>query len=195
MVSEKAGQNSSENTEKEASEKQAPLSPEQEKISKLEADLAAANAKYSETYDRMMRIAADADNTRKRVEKEKIDARIYSIQEFAKDLLPVIDAFDKAAIAIDELKINADSEEGKKIIAVFEGVKLVTQTFQTAAKKNGIERLPGKGTPFNPSFHNAISKVTDASYTTDTVVEEFVTGYKIGERILRTALVKVGTHD
>lgn len=170
-------------------------SAEQLMIEKLQAELAAANSKYNETHERMMRIAADADNTRKRLEKEKVESRLYAIQEFAKDLLPVIDAFDKAMSSIEESQINFESEEGKKVAAIVEGVQLVTKAFQDATKKHGIERLPGKGSPFNPMFHNAIAKVADDSLTQETVIDEYMSGYKIGERILRTAMVRVGAPD
>ena len=165
------------------------------KLAALEADYAATQAKLSETHDRMLRIAADFENTRKRMEKEKQDTRIYAIQEFAKDLLPVIDAFDKAMSAIEKTQINFETEEGKKVAGIVEGVQLVSKVFQDAVKKHGIEKLPGKDTPFNPSFHNAIAKVVDASYSQETVIDEFMSGYKIGDRILRTAMVRVGAPD
>jgi molecular chaperone GrpE len=165
------------------------------KLAALEADYAATQAKLSETHDRMLRIAADFENTRKRMDKEKQDTRIYAIQEFAKDLLPVIDAFDKAMSAIEKTQINFETEEGKKVAGIVEGVQLVSKVFQDAVKKHGIEKLPGKDTPFNPSFHNAIAKVVDASYSQETVIDEFMSGYKIGDRILRTAMVRVGAPD
>jgi molecular chaperone GrpE len=171
------------------------LTPEQAKIAELQAELSALNTKYAETHDRMMRIAADSDNTRKRLEKEKMECRIYAIQDFAKDLLPVIDAFDKAMASIEESNINFESDEGKKVAAIVEGVQLVTKSFQDATKKHGIERLPGKGTPFNPMYHNAIAKVADDSLQQETVIDEYMSGYKIGERILRTAMVRVGSPD
>ncbi len=168
---------------------------EQVRIEVLEKEIDALTAKHQDTHERMMRIAADADNTRKRLEKEKADTRLYSIQDFAKDLLPVIDAFDKAMSSIEESQINFESEEGKKVSAIVEGVQLVTKSFQDAVKKHGIERLPGKGTPFNPMFHNAIAKVADDSLTHETVIDEYMAGYKIGDRILRTAMVRVGSPD
>ena len=152
-------------------------------------------AKLAETHDRMLRIAADFENTRKRMEKEKQDSRIYSIQEFAKDLLPVIDAFDKAMSAIEQSQINFETEEGKKVAGIVEGVQLVSKVFQDTVKKHGIERLPGKDAPFNPAFHNAIAKIVDPIYTQETVIDEFMAGYKIGDRILRTAMVRVGSPD
>lgn len=171
------------------------LSEEAAKIAALEAECAATQAKLAETHDRMLRIAADFENTRKRMEKEKQDSRIYSIQEFAKDLLPVIDAFDKAMSAIEQSHINFETEEGKKVAGIVEGVQLVSKVFQDTVKKHGIERLPGKDAPFNPAFHNAIAKIVDPIYTQETVIDEFMAGYKIGDRILRTAMVRVGSPD
>lgn len=165
------------------------------KIAALEAECAAAEAKCAETHDRMLRIAADAENSRKRLEKEKADTRVYAIQEFAKDLLPVIDAFDKAMSAIELSQINFDTEEGKKVAGIVEGVKLVSKVFEDTVKKHGIERLPGKDSPFNPSYHNAIAKIVDPSLAQETVIDEFMAGYKIGDRILRTAMVRVGSPD
>lgn len=171
------------------------LGEEAEKIAALEAECASTQAKLAETHDRMLRIAADFENTRKRMEKEKQDTRLYAIQEFAKDLLPVIDAFDKAMSAIEHSQINFETEEGKKVAGIVEGVQLVSKVFQDTVKKHGIERLPGKNAPFNPAYHNAIAKVVDATYTQETVIDEFMAGYKIGERILRTAMVRVGSPD
>ena len=170
-------------------------SPIDSELEAYKAEVEALKDKLTETQERMMRIAADADNSRKRLEKEKIESRIYAIQDFAKDLLPVIDAFDKAMSSIEESAVNFDSEEGKKVGAIVEGVQLVTKVFQEATKKHGIERLPGKGSPFNPMYHNAIAKVADDSLTHETVIDEFMAGYKIGDRILRTAMVRVGSPD
>ena len=171
------------------------LSEEAAKIAALEAECAATQSKLAETHDRMLRIAADFENTRKRMEKEKQDSRMYSIQEFAKDLLPVIDAFDKAMSAIEQSQINFETEEGKKVAGIVEGVQLVSKVFQDTVKKHGIEKLPGKDAPFNPAFHNAIAKIVDPIYTQETVIDEFMAGYKIGDRILRTAMVRVGSPD
>ncbi len=171
------------------------LSEEAAKIAALEEECSATQTKLSETHDRMLRIAADFENTRKRMEKEKFDTRIYAIQEFAKDLLPVIDAFDKAMSAIEQSQINFETEEGKKVAGIVEGVQLVSKVFQDTVKKHGIEKLPGKDAPFNPAYHNAIAKVVDTSFVQETVIDEFMAGYKIGDRILRTAMVRVGSPD
>lgn len=160
---------------------------------KLELD--SARAKLADTHDRMLRIAADFENARKRWDRERQEVRQYSISEFARDILPVIDAFDKAMTAVDSAGISAETEEGKKMLAVVEGVQLVSKMFHDANKKHGIERLPGKGEPFNPMFHNAVARVVDAAVEKDTVLDEFVPGYKIGERVLRTAMVRVAVKE
>lgn len=165
------------------------------KVETLEAELNEMATKLNETQDRLLRIAAEADNTRKRLEREKIETRVYAIQEFAKDLLPVIDAFEKAMNSIAGVQIDAESEAGKIVTNIIDGVKMVSKTFEDSVKKHGIERLPGKGTPFNPMYHNAVAKVTDASLTQETVIDEFMPGYKIGDRILRTGMVRVGSPD
>ena len=168
---------------------------ESDQLQKLAAELEAARAKTAETHDRMLRIAADFENSRKRWEKEREEIRKYAISEFARELLPVIDSFDKAMTLIENAELKSDTDEGKTLASVVEGVQIVSKVFHDSIKKHGIERLPGKGQPFNPEYHNAIARQVDAELTTDTVVEEFVSGYKIGDRILRTAMVKVATKD
>lgn len=164
-------------------------------ISSLQEQLAAANAKAAENYDRLLRTAADFENSRKRWEREKDEIRAYSHQDFAKDLLPVIDAFDKAMSAIEQSGINFQTEEGKRMGAIVEGIQLVSKTFMDSLKKHGIGRVPGKGEPFDPKYHNAVAKVVDASVKQETVADEFVPGYKIGDRVLRTAMVRVAMPD
>lgn len=165
------------------------------KLQALEAQIAEMNAKYSELNDRLYRNAADFDNSRKRWEKEKSDLKAYCISEFARDLLPVIDSFDKAMTAIEQFTLNVETEEGKQVASIVEGVQLVAKVMSDTLKKHGVERLPGKGEPFNPNFHNAIAKTVDATLQQEMIVDEFVAGYRIGERVLRTAMVRVASPD
>lgn len=168
---------------------------EGKELSALAEELEGTKEKLAETHDRMLRIAAEFDNARKRWEREREDVRKYSIAEFARELLPVIDAFDKAMLAIENAEFKRDTEETKGLSSIVEGVQLVQKVFHESIKKHGIERLPGKGEPFNPEFHNAIAREVDQALEKDTVAEEFVSGYRIGDRVLRTAMVKVLTRD
>jgi molecular chaperone GrpE len=174
---------------------QAGQSTDSEVVASLNAQIAELNQKYAETNDRMYRIAADFENSRKRWEKEKADLKTYCISEFARDLLPVIDSFDKAMTVIEQLTVNVDTEEGKQVASIVEGVQLVSKVMSDTLRKHGIEKLPGKGEAFNPNFHNAIAKTVDATLQQEMVVDEFVSGYRIGERILRTAMVRVASPD
>jgi molecular chaperone GrpE len=151
--------------------------------------------KLSEANDRMLRIAADFDNSRKRWEKERAEVRSYAITEFARDLLPVIDAFDNAMNAIEQTQPNLETEEGRKMSSIAEGVRMVTKVFQDSLRKHGVERIEAKGAPFNPMHHNAVARTVDASLKQETVIDEFQAGYKIADRVLRTAMVRVATPD
>lgn len=170
-------------------------SPDSQLVAQLQTQLTEINKKYEETNDRMYRLAADFENSRKRWEKEKADLKTYCISEFARDLLPVIDSFDKAMTVIEQLTLNVDTEEGKQVASIVEGVQLVSKVMSDTLRKHGVEKLPGKGEAFNPNFHNAIAKTVDATLQQEMVVDEFVSGYRIGERILRTAMVRVASPD
>ena len=151
--------------------------------------------KLAETTDKMLRIAADFENTRKRWDRERGEVRSYAISEFARDLLPVIDAFDSAMNAIEQSSPSLETEEGKKVGSIVDGVKLVSKVFLDTLKKHGVERIPAKGEAFNPLHHNAVARVVDGNVTHDTVLDEFAAGYKIADRVLRTAMVRVATPD
>ncbi|MCA2961787.1 MAG: nucleotide exchange factor GrpE [Silvanigrellales bacterium] len=151
--------------------------------------------KLAETTDRMLRIAAEFENTRKRWEKDRQETRAYAITEFSRDLLPVIDAFDNAMNAIEQSQGSFETEEGKRMSSITEGVRLVSKVFLDALRKHGVERIPSKGEAFNPMLHNAVARTVDASVKQETVVDEFVAGYKIADRVLRTAMVRVATPD
>jgi molecular chaperone GrpE len=164
-------------------------------LNQLQTELATLKTKLAETHDRMLRVAADADNARKRWDKEREELRKYAIADFARELLPVIDAFDKAMALVEITPISSETDEGKALASIIEGVQIASKVFNDSVKKHGIERVPGKGQAFNPEYHNAIARTVDPSVTVDMVLEEFVSGYKIGERVLRTAMVKVATKD
>ena len=164
-------------------------------VTQLQTELSTVKTKLAETHDRMLRVAADADNARKRWDKERDELRKYAIADFARELLPVIDAFDKAMALVEIAPISSETDEGKALASIIEGVQIASKVFNDSVKKHGIERVPGKGQAFNPEYHNAIARAVDPSVTVDMVLEEFVSGYKIGERVLRTAMVKVATKD
>lgn len=164
-------------------------------IAQLQAELEAKELKIKETQERMLYLAADFENARKRWDKERVEVRQYAMTDFGRDLLPVIDAMDKAITTMNEKQDWKNSEHAQQIGAIFEGVLMVSKVFSDCLAKHGVEKLPGKGHPFDPRYHNAVSKIVDNQVKTEMVADEFVPGYKIGDRVLRTAMVVVAAPE
>ncbi len=143
------------------------------KIEELEKELAAAKEAH-------IRTLAEYDNYRKRSVKEKesiyTDAKVSCLSE----LLPVLDNFDRA------LNVRqADAETYKK------GMEMISNSFTEILKKLGVEAFGEKGEEFDPNFHNAVMSVEDDELGENTIAEVFNKGYKLGDRVLRHAVVKV----
>ena len=147
---------------------------------KLRERLAAVEKDKQDTYERLLRTAADFDNFRKRARKDQDDARLKAKEEVLKEILPGIDNLERAVAAGD-----ASSE------AVVNGVKLVLRQFQNALERVDVKSFEAAGTPFDPTRHEAISQVETADQPPGTVVAEMQRGYTIGPRLLRPALVTV----
>ena len=143
------------------------------KIAELEKDLAAAKEAH-------IRTLAEYDNYRKRTAKEKentwIDAKAVCITE----LLPMLDNFDRALGVTD-----SDFESYKK------GVEMIYQGFNDTLKKLGVEAFGEEGDEFDPNFHSAVMHVDDESLGENVLAQVFSKGYKLGEKVLRPAMVKV----
>jgi len=142
----------------------------------------------AETRDRMLRTLAEMENLRKRTAKEVADARAYGITGFARDVLDIADNLQRALDAVPaEAKANADP--GLK--ALIEGVELTERSLLNTLEKNGVTKFDPIGERFDPNFQQAMFEVPDPSVPAGTVVQVVQTGFKIGERILRPAMVGV----
>lgn len=142
----------------------------------------------AELKDRLLRTLADMENLRHRTEREVADARAYGMAALARDMLGVADNMQRALEAIGaDLRENADP--GVK--AMIEGVELTERELQKALEKHGVTRLDPQGQKFDPNFHQAMFELPDPSVPAGTVVQVVQSGYKIGERVLRPALVGV----
>jgi molecular chaperone GrpE len=161
-----------------AQEAAAPADPAAELNTKLEA----ANAKAAEYLDGWQRARADFANYKKRIERENADLSQNIAAETLARFLPVLDDFDLA------MK-NAPTEgEGAKWS---EGVALVHRKFNTLLENNNIKRIEALGQPFDPNVHDAVVHEESPNHSSGTVIEVLRQGYKLGERVLRPALVKV----
>jgi len=150
----------------------------------LEDKIATLEAEKSDLRDRMLRIAADFDNWKKRSRKELTDAEAKSKEGVLRDLLEVLDNLERAASSF---------ADGKEVdaAAVKEGVSLVLRQFQSKLDRYQVKTVDTKDAAFDPRFHEAISQVPSPDVKPGTVVHELQKGYFIGERLLRPALVVV----
>jgi molecular chaperone GrpE len=148
-------------------------------------DLAAV---VEELRDKYLRAVAEAENVRRRAEREAAEARTYGIAAFAREVIGVADNLARAFEAISpEARAAADST----LKALLDGVDLTRRELDKALAKHGIRPLEPLNEKFDPHFHQAMFEVPDASVAPGTVVQVMQTGYAIGERVLRPALVAV----
>jgi molecular chaperone GrpE len=137
--------------------------------------------------DRLVRLAAEMDNLRKRTERDVQDARKYAISKFAGDMLVVGDNLKRTLEAVPAEK----KAEDEALKALVEGVEVTGREMERLLEKNGVTRIKAIGERFDPHRHQAMFEVPDASVPTGTVVQVMQEGYQIGDRVLRAALVGV----
>lgn len=137
-------------------------------------------AERDNLLDRLARLQAEFDNYRKRVSKENADFREYAIGDTARSLLPVVDNFSLAL-----KNAGANPEDFKK------GVELIHKQLQDVLQKMNVQRIPAQGQPFDPRWHEAIEMVESDQVPDNHVLEELQPGYKIRDRLLRPAMVRV----
>lgn len=138
--------------------------------------------------DRALRTMAEMENLRRRTEKELKDARQYAVSSFARDMLTVSDNLRRALEALPEDdRRNADAA----VAALIEGVEMTERDLLNQLDKNGVRKLEPEGQKFDPNFHQAMFEVPNTEVPNNTVVQVVQSGYVIGERVLRPAMVGV----
>jgi molecular chaperone GrpE len=145
-----------------------------------ESELEKLRAERDNLFDRLARLQAEFDNYRKRAAKENADFRDYAVADAARSLLPVIDNFSLA------LKNSAAKPEDLR-----KGVELIHKQLQDVLQKLNVQRIPAQGEPFDPRVHEAIEVVESNEVPDHHVLEELQPGYRIRERLLRPAMVRV----
>ncbi len=157
-------------------------------IEKLNAENAALKAENAESKDRTLRALADLENMRRRSEREAADARTYAVTAFARDLLSVTDNFTRA---LESLPAETRAAADGAVKVFVEGVELTARELQAALGRHGVKKLEPHGEKFDPNFHQAMFEAPDETLPAGTVTQVVQTGWKIGERVLRPALVGV----
>ncbi|MED3839409.1 co-chaperone GrpE [Niallia circulans] len=146
-----------------------------EKIAELEA-------KLEEESNRYLRLQADFDNSRRRSRLDMEAAQTYRAQSLVMDLLPSIDNLERA------LKIEAVDEQTQSL---YTGVEMVYRGILEALKKEGVEAIEAVGKEFDPHLHQAVMQEEVEGTDSNIVVDEFQKGYKLKDRVIRPAMVKV----
>ena len=153
----------------------------EEQAQKFVDALGRLQAEKDELMQTMIRRQADFENYRKRVERERDEDRRRGTERMLEDLLPVLDAFERALKAHD----NPAYEEYKK------GLTLISQQLWNTAAKHGLEKIEAAGKPFDPRFHQAIERVETTEHPEGTNVEVLQDGYLFHGRVLRPSVVRV----
>jgi len=161
-----------------------PTSPEAELDAKEIEELKAQAAKAKEHWDKVLRTAADFDNFKKRVARERQEAAKYAHEPLLQKLLPVLDHFDMAlAAANDATNTNVQSFQ--------DGIQMICQQLKAALAEAGLEEINALNTPFDPHWHEAVSQVECPGVPEGQVVQQLRKGYKLRDRLLRPASVVV----
>ncbi|WP_417502747.1 nucleotide exchange factor GrpE [Mitsuokella jalaludinii] len=178
---EAAQEDAAEGSEEEAPEEAAAADAAmQEEIEALKGQVDGLNKDLQEKKDRLLRLQADFDNFRRRSAKEREEISAVVTQNFCKDMLPLLDNFERAMAA-----------ETKDVEAFQKGVEMIFTQFQEILKKNGLEHIEAIGQKFDPNFHQAVMRVEDPDKEDDTVAQELQKGYMVKGRVIRPSMVQV----
>ena len=153
-----------------------------DETTELKAKIEQLEKELDEKDNRLIRVQADFDNYRKRTRNEIEAIEKYRSQSLATELLGVVDNFERA------LQTNVTSEDAK---ALLQGMEMVYKGMLEAFKKEGIEPIESVGKEFDPHEHHAVMQGSDEQVKSNIVLEEFQKGYRLKDRVIRPAMVKV----
>ena len=131
-------------------------------------------------HDRLLRQAAEFDNYRKRVDRERRDLSEFAAADVLQDVLPIVDDFERA------LSVDAPGSEPYR-----QGLEIIHRGLLELLRKRGVTPIESVGTPFDPHVHQAVSYEAAPDTREGDVIAEFRRGYRLGDRLLRPAMVKV----
>jgi len=146
------------------------------------SELELLTAERDKLKDQLLRTMADFDNFRKRARRDAEDALRRGREDSLRDVLPIVDNLERAVEA---------SRGATDVVAVISGIEMVLRSFDDIAGRMGVTRVEAAGERFDPTLHDAIQQVETAEHPPGTVLTVVVAGYRIGERLLRPAMVVV----
>ncbi|MGF1464196.1 MAG: nucleotide exchange factor GrpE [Maricaulaceae bacterium] len=151
--------------------------------------LAALQAELEDVRDQMLRAVADGQNIRRRAEKDVQDAKQYAVTSFARDLLSVADNLSRALDALSPDMRDGMGASGKQLL---EGVEMTQKALLSVFERHGVKPVIPHGETFDPNLHQAVAQIP-SSVEAGRVAEVMQSGYRIGDRVLRAAMVAVST--
>ena len=149
---------------------------------KLREQLLAKELEAKENYDRLLRLAAEFENFKKRAAREKTDAIRYANENLLKDLLPILDNLERAL---------EHAKGGDNANPLLDGIELVLKSFLEVLEKHGVTQISAVGELFDPGKHDALAQMETSEHRPNTVVEQHSKGYHLPGRLLRPAQVTV----
>lgn len=162
------------------------LMPEQEALvadfQRLEEDLQRLSNERESLHNQLLRTIADMQNYKSRVEQERQALRVRATEDLLRDLLPILDSFERTARA---------AEAGASAESIAEGVRGVEKLLRSKLESRSLKQVPAMGAHFDPAIHDAIAVVADSEEPAGTIVEVLENGYTLGGQVIRPARVKV----
>lgn len=155
-----------------------------------ETEAEALQRELAETRDQLMRVAAEFDNFKKRMEREKSKLLKYAGENILRDLLTTIDNLDRA---VDQGNAATTDDEGKRLQSMLQGVELTRKGLVSTLERYGVEPLNAVGLAFNPDEHDALTMEASGETPANHVLREFARGYRFKDRVLRHAQVVVSS--
>ena len=149
------------------------------------------NREAAESKDKMLRALADAENTRRRAERDRTDASKFAVTGFARDMLSVSDNLRRALNAIPAEQRNSNEQ----LKTIYEGVEATERELLRIFEKNGIVKVDPLNQKFDPNLHEVIFEIPSADKEAGTILQVVEPGYLIQERLLRPARVGVAKND
>ena len=154
-------------------------------VATLQSQVETLTQERSTLYDQLLRRQAEFENYRRRIDRERGETYARARAEVLLELLPVIDNFERALASLESSRGDAES--------LRHGVELIHKQFQDALTKFGLEPVESVGQVFDPHLHEAVTIEPTDKHKENTVIEEFQRGYRLGEKLLRPAKVKVAS--
>ena len=153
---------------------------EQEEVAELKKTVEQLQKEIDDHKNRWLRSQADFENYRKRTQRDIQEIHLYAGEQLIKDILPVVDNFERALDSIEE-----------KDDSFYKGIELIYQQLKEVMEKHNIKEIEALGKPFDPKYHDAVIVEENEEYEDNTVAEVMLKGYSYHSKVIRPSMVKV----